>query len=256
MGSFAARITTGLIIFDTITHYMVKYEIYTSLNLQRGENVPGELLGKLPSVDEIVHRIRTEIPLLPDMDFFMHFAPAKSIMPINKPDIIHHQREHGANVSSLLIPKLLLEQSRGRSVPWQFIEAGGWFASYHDALRSNDETDLLHGEKIAQVIEQDETGVTRVPKHIRKLVCRMIREHVPEDTHKIHSLTRDAKSIDGIFWWRTGDFKPEYFRDETTVELLPLVPALLRQTALELRTEKDGYIAGLRAAATVGIINW
>lgn len=238
------------------TSIMSNPEIARALNLQVGERVPGDLLRRLPSVDEVVHQIRTEIPTVPDIDFFMHFAPAKRIMPINKPGIIHHQREHGANVNTLLITKLLLEQSRGRSVPSYFIEAAGWFGSYHDARRSNDEMDLQHGELIAQEIEHDNTGITRVPKYIRKLVCRMIREHVPEDTHKIHSLTRDAKAIDGVLWWRTNDFKPEYFRDMTTVELLPLVPALLRQTSLELRTEKDGYVAGLRAAATIGIINW
>lgn len=235
---------------------MANPEILRALNLHHGEIVPGNILEILPSAEATISRIRSEVQHIPDIHYFMHFAPSYEIIPITKPGITYHRREHGAHIGAGLTIKLLWEQAKGTQIPWQFLEAGGFAGALHDARRTNDETDWDHGNIIAYEIENDKTGITKVPKHLRKLVCRVIREHVPEDTHKMHALTVHFKAIDSIFWWRTGDFRAGYFRDMTAVEMLPLVPIILKQTEIELHSEKDGYIAGLKAMARIGLINW
>lgn len=202
-----------------------------------------------------VSLLRHELGILPSYEFFAQFIPDESIFPLDKPDILHHERNHAGEVLVLSVLYMMRLRSRGViAVTDDDIEAVAWACVYHDSQRVHDGLDEAHGDRVATAIEQDLTVKYRIPQTIRPLVCRIIREHVPDDTANMHPLSRLFKDMDNMLWIRTEDFDPQYLRIEEAIDMLPIAHALHAQTAIELHTEKDGFIAALRAAGHVGII--
>lgn len=192
---------------------------------------------------------------IPTIDFFRQFSPPTDIVPLEKENVTHHMRDHAAHVLVLSCVYMVKLQSLGiADLSQDDMESVLWAAVYHDAMRNNDTQDDDHGERIAQFIEADISGKTRIPDRLKSTVCTIIREHVPEDSLTMHPLTRIFKDVDNLLWIRTGDYDHHYIRNEVAHDLPPIAQALLQQTSIESKLHKDLFDAGLVAANTIGLL--
>lgn len=199
--------------------------------------------------------LRYELQDLPDRSIFEYFTPSLEHIPLEKMDVTHHLRDHAGHVLLLTYLYMRHLQFTGEKFTDDEIEAVMWAAVYHDAKRTNDKEDPLHGEVVAAEIEKDNTGESfHIPERLKNTVCTIIRQHVPEDTPQIHRLTRVFKDMDNLLWIRTQDLDHRKFRYIQARDMLPIAYALLEQTNKELLIEKDGFTAALNAAKIIGIL--
>ncbi len=201
--------------------------------------------------------LRSEIKVLPSVEYLQKFEPNEKIIPIDKLEAQYHQRDHAGHV--LVLTTLYLKRLQGRriiSVSDREIEALGWTAVYHDCMRVDDGEDASHGERAAHAIEENVHGFfDAIEGDIRPLVCRIIREHVPNDAQDMHPLSRIFKDMDNMLWIRTEDLDTQFLRIEEALDMLPIAHALLDETEKIMKTEKDGFKAVLIAATRLGIID-
>lgn len=216
-------------------------------------------LGNAQSIESrqrAITFLQSEVEDLPSISYLLQFEPNDLIIPLDKPNAQNHQRDHAGQVLVLTTLYLKRLQSRGIiSVTETEIQALAWASVYHDCMRDNDGEDLDHGDRAAIAIESNMGGLFhKIPEDVKPLVCRIIREHVPDDSLEMHPLSKIFKDMDNMLWIRTEDFDPQYLRIEEALDMLPIAHALLIETEEVMRTEKDGFKAVLIASARLGII--
>ena len=209
------------------------------------------------SKDRSIAFLQSEIGDLPSIQYLLRFEPSTDIIPIDKPEAHNHQRDHAGQV--LILTSLYLKrlQHRGSIVVTDTeIQALALASVYHDCMRENDGADANHGERAALAIESNLLNeFDNIPNDVRQLACRIIREHVPDDTIDMHPLSKIFKDMDNMLWIRTEDFDPQYLRREEALDMLPIAHALLLETEEVMKENKDGFRAALLAAVRLGIIN-
>lgn len=209
---------------------------------------------KLPELIESRDVIRSSLNgTLPRRDFLAPFSPKHEFFPVAAREAILHQRDHAGQVVVLTALNIALLRLSDFQISEQDAVAALLASSYHDSEREHDGDDPEHGERAAGKVLQND--FTHVPPHLKPLVARIIREHVPHDTPDMHPLTKIVKDSDGLLFQRTGDFDEGFVRLPTTQMLIPVAAALIDETNNVLTSGIDGFEAALVAASNLGLLH-